>query len=80
MLMLQRNETKNPEEAICEGNLSLQNKLACMLITCQFRLIFSEFPFKLINICIPCNSQQTMKHSLQTASILFVRLDDLMLC
>ena len=53
----------------------------CMYVyNSQFRLISSEFSFKLINICIPCNSQQTIKYSLQTASILFARLDDLMLC
>jgi hypothetical protein len=46
----------------------------------QFRLISSEFWFKLINICIPYNSQQTIKYSLETASILFARLDDLLLC
>jgi hypothetical protein len=53
----------------------------CMYVyNSQFRLISSEFSFKLVNICIPCNSQQTIKYSLQTASILFARLDDLMLC
>jgi hypothetical protein len=57
----------------------ISTKLACMFITCQFILISSEFPFKLVNICIPFNSQQTIKYSLQTASILFVRLDDLVL-
>jgi hypothetical protein len=53
----------------------------CMYVyNSQFRLISPEFPFKLVNICLPCNIQQTIQYSLQTASILFVRLHDLMLC
>jgi hypothetical protein len=48
-----------------------------MSLNSQFRVTFPEFPFKLIIICIPCDSQQTIKNHFQ---LLIFYLSDLKPC